>query len=190
MLRSPVMSAAPRQWQRIEEVERASIILWYLAIGVALIVGTAYAMRHEMAHAQPGFLGIAMAFYGSIGPLIFFLLGLVFVGGSVYTMVEKGRNKLWLELEMPVAPGEKLRARLGSDRALATAGGVEIEGTLNCKRRESETYTDNDGKDQVRAVENTVWSAKQRFPLLAGLTSCEMEMDIPADALPGDPGAE
>jgi len=180
----------PKQWQRIKEVERASLIVWYLAIGVALLVGTAFAMRDTFVHAQPGFLGLAVALYGSIGPLIFFLLGLVFVGGSVFTMIEKGRNKLWLDMELPVAPGEKLRARLGSDRALAIASGVELEATLHCKRRETEAYTDNDRQHQTRVIEKSVWSAKQRFPLIAGLNNLEFDMDIPADALPGDPGAE
>src|SRR6185436_18681930 len=103
------MPSAPRQWQRIQEVERASVVVWYLLIGAGLIAGTAFAMRHEFSQAPPGFLGLAGAL-------------------------------------------------LGSDRAIAAAGGVELEATLSCKRRESETYADNDRKQQVRTVDNPVWS--------------------------------
>lgn len=184
------MDTATPQWKRIKEIERASVLFWNFAIGVSLTAGTALMMRHEVANAPPGFLGLASALHSSIGPLLFFFAGLAFIGGSAYTLFEKRRNKVWLDVEFPLASGGKLRARVGSDRPLVNLSGAELEATLSCKRRESEHYTDNDGKQQLRMVDTQVWGTQQRFPLVAGLASCEFELDIPAEAPPGSPGAE
>lgn len=176
---------------RIKEVERTSVIFWNFLIGVALTLGTGLMLWREVrvAHAYPDFMIIVKALISSVPLLLFFLVGLAFLGGSAYTFFEKSRGAVWLDVETPVTPGSTLRARVGSDRPLAPAGGVELEATLTCKRRELQSYTE-DGKHKTRLVETVLSSVQRRFPLVGGLASCEFELEIPADAPPRNPGAE
>src|SRR5262245_37176997 len=120
-------------WQRIEEVERASVIVWYLLFGVAMVAGTSYLLWRDFNAAPAGVLGLVGIAFSAPGPILFFLLGLAFVGGSIYTAVDKARNKLWLDVETPLTVGGKLRAILSSNRPLVATSSVELEATLACK---------------------------------------------------------
>jgi len=166
---------------RLKEVETPWLLLFNLGFGVVLMLFTGHSMWTEAkaAQAAPGFP--FMAITGSVLLLFFFLVGLAFAGGAVYTFFEKSRNAIRVDIEVPVVLGGRLRGALGSDRPLADSAGAELQVTLSCKRFGYATRIEL-GAQVSRIMETTLWSTQQRFPLVAGLGNCAFELEVAADA--------
>ncbi len=177
---------------RIESVERASTVVVWVVIGLAMTGFSGIYLWRGARTLRSDLVGIVSALYSALPLVVIFGLGVLILAACAWTVFDRARNKLWLDIEAPVLRGGKLHAVVTSDRPLARQEGLQLEAELSCRRRELrqvEKIIAGETKQETEVSELPVWSTKQAVPLESGASSCTFEFAIPADALPTDQAA-
>ena len=183
------MSQGPDKPLRIEAIERPSVTIAYWIIGGVLVVAGLLTLRGirriESIADIPG-AGENIIVAG----MLFLMGGLCLYGAWATTRDRLRQGAIVLELQTPVAPGDRLRAKLIAGTGLRDTSDLEAE--LRCMHVEYVWREGTErGQSSASPEQKVLWRTQAHFALQrsASRSECDIAFELPQDALPTEGNA-